>query len=75
MVSIMSNAIKGHESELPFAHYVQLNDSFDKIEVKSCPPNIIIKDKKYYQLLTTRTTGDHEFTYYYNPVDCLSLDI
>lgn len=71
----MSNAIKGHEAELPFTHYIKLSNMDEQIEVKSSPPYVIIKNKKTYNKGETKSTGDHEFTYYYYLVETLNLDI
>lgn len=70
----MSNAIKGFEEELPFNHIAHLSDTDERIELKSCPPSVLIKDKKHYRLGETKSTGDHEFTYMYQLVESLSLD-
>ena len=67
-------SIKGHDPELPFIHYAMLSDTDERIELKSSGPSILIKDKKHYRLGETKSTADHEFTYYYNLVDSLSLD-
>lgn len=68
-------SIKGHEAELPFVHIAHLNDTDERIELKSCPPYVLIKDKKTYNRGETQSTNDHEFTYYYYLVEILNLDI
>ena len=67
-------SIKGHDPELPFIHYAMLSDTDERIELKSFGVDIFIKNMKYYKLSENKSTGDHEFTYYYNLVDSLSLD-
>lgn len=69
----MSNAIKGHETELPFKHIALLNDTNECVELKSCPPSILVKDNKHYQIGETKSTADHEFTYMYNLVESLHI--
>lgn len=66
--------IAGTEDELPFTHYIQLNNGeLIKLDKWNNHIGVIVKDSKYYIHETSKSTADHEFTHYYKLVNSLIL--